>query len=75
MNEEQLQQGRDALIALGWESVSIDAFARIACNNEIKKEISKGLLPYLNAISLSLGDAQRDISSLITHIEEFSNEQ
>ena len=74
MNEEQLQQGRNALIALGWESESIDSFARYTCNNEIKKEISKGLLPYLKKVVLDLDDLEKDLNSLITHIEEFNSD-
>jgi hypothetical protein len=73
MNEEQVQEGRNALIALGWESASIDAFARITCNNEIKKEISSGLLPYLNNVVNDLGDLQADLNALIVHIQEFNN--
>jgi hypothetical protein len=73
MNEEQVQEGRNALIALGWESESINTFARITCNNEIKKEISSGLLPYLNNVVNDLGDLQADLNALIVHIQEFNN--
>jgi hypothetical protein len=73
MNEEQVREGRNALIALGWESESINTFARITCNNEIKKEISSGLLPYLNNVVNDLGDLQADLNALIVHIQEFNN--
>jgi hypothetical protein len=72
MNEEQIQQGRDALIALGWESGSIDSFARTICNAELKRQISTGLLPFLKTIVLDLEDTKTDLDSLITHIEEFN---
>ena len=75
MNEEQVQQGRDALIALGWESDSIDTFARVICNNELKRQISKGLLPYLQKVALSLDDIHCEMIGLIEHIEDFNNEK
>ena len=75
MNEEQVQQGRDALIAIGWESDSIDVFARVICNNELKRQISKGLLPYLNGIVKDIDGMKTDLSSLIEHIEDFNNEK
>ena len=75
MNEEQVQQGRDALIALGWESDSIDTFARVICNNELKRKISKGLLPYLNGIVKDITSMKTDLNSLIEHIEDFNNEK
>ena len=75
MNEEQVQQGRDALIALGWESDSIDVFARVIYNNELKRQISKGLLPYLNGIVKDITSMKTDLNSLIEHIEDFNNEK
>ena len=75
MNEEQVQQGRDALIVLGWESDSIDTFARVICNNELKRQISKGLLPYLNGVVKDIDRLKTDLSSLIEHIEDFNNEK
>lgn len=72
MNEEQIQQGREALIALGWESDSIDTFARTICNNELKRQISKGLLPFLKSIVEDLDGTKGDLDSLVTHIEEFN---
>ena len=75
MNEEQVQQGRDALIVLGWESDSIDTFARVTCNNDLKRQISKGLLPYLNSVVKDIDGMKTDLSSLIEHIEDFNNEK
>ena len=75
MNEEQLQQGRDALIAIGWESESIDAFASTTCHNEIKKEIAGGLLPYLHSVIDNLKRLDGELSSLVNHIEEYTNEK
>ena len=74
MNEEQLQQGREALIGLGWEAVSIDKFAHTICNNDVKKQIAKGLLPFLQRVVLDLETTKTDLDSLITHIQEFNND-
>lgn len=74
MNEEQIKQGREALIGLGWEASSIDAFARATCNRELKKQISKGLLPYLKRVVVDLKALDADLSDLINHIEDFDRE-
>lgn len=73
MNEEQLQQGRDALIALGWEAESIESFAMKISERSVKKRIAEGLTPYLKRTGNDLNTMLNDLNSLICHIEDFTN--
>jgi hypothetical protein len=73
MNEEQVQQGRDALIGLGWGSESISEFCKIQCHNDIRLQIADGLTPYLKSVVKQLRDIDGELSGLVAHIEDFSN--
>lgn len=71
MNNEDVQKGRDALIALGWESESIDAFARHICEAKVKKDIANGILPYLVSVNKELVQIEGEIGQLIGHINDY----
>jgi hypothetical protein len=73
MNEEQVQQGRNALLELGWEAGSISEFCRLTCERDVKKQIANGITPYLKKTSLDLNQLLKEFDSLIDHIEDFNN--
>ena len=63
MNKEQVQQGRDTLIkTLNWTAESILEFAKMTCNNDIRKQIKEGLLIDLSQIKV-------DVDSLLSIVD------